>query len=63
MKKQRTDIMRKTIGVMLVVGAAVLAVVLFMGGKLIFPHVIGPITLAIIGVGLLLARGSGHRPA
>ncbi len=63
MKKQETDVMRKTIGVILVVGAVVLAVVLFMGGKLIFPHVTGPITLAIIGGALLAGRGKADRPA
>ncbi len=48
--------MRRTIGFVLVAGAVVLAVVLFLGGKLIFPHVIGPATLAIIGAVLLAAQ-------
>jgi hypothetical protein len=47
---------RKSIGTILVIAAGVLAVILLTNG-LIFPHLIGPITLAVIGV-ILLARKS-----
>jgi hypothetical protein len=49
--------MRRLIGIILVAGAVVLAVILFLGGKLILPHVIGPATLVIIGGVLLVGQG------
>jgi hypothetical protein len=61
--KRRSRMIRKAIGLILVIGAGILAVVLFMGGKLIFPHVTGPITLAVIGAILLTVRGKSDNPA
>lgn len=47
---------RKTIGTMLVVVASVVAFVLLTGGGPILPHIIGPITLAVVGVILLTLK-------
>ncbi len=55
--------MRRIIGSILVAAGLVLAVVLFMSGTLIFPHVAGPIILAAIGAVLLAARGGADRQA
>ncbi len=52
--------LRKTIGIGLLVAGVFIAFVLMMSGMLIFPHVIGPITLAVIGLLLLLYRGNTH---
>ena len=49
--------LRKIIGMALIVISAFIFLVLLMSGMLIFPHVIGPITLAVIGAALLLYRG------
>jgi len=54
---------RKTIGTILVIAAGVLAVILFIGGRLIFPHIIGPITLAVIGVILLTRKKNADNSA
>ena len=45
---------QKTIGTILVIAAGILAIVLLASG-LFFPHMIGPITLAAIGI-ILLTR-------
>jgi len=44
---------RKIIGTILVVASAVIAMVLIKGNLLIFPHVTGPISLAVVGAILL----------
>ncbi len=54
---------RKAIGTILLIAAGVLTIVLFIGGKLIFPHVIGPITLAVIGVILLTLKRKADNSA
>jgi hypothetical protein len=54
---------RKVIGTILVVAAGVLAIALLIGGRLIFPHIIGPLTLVIIGAILLAHRGKNDTPA
>lgn len=48
--------LRKTIGILLLVVSAFLFLVLLMSGMLIFPHVIGPITLAVVGLILVMYR-------
>jgi hypothetical protein len=48
---------RKFIGTILLIASSALAVVLFANGRLIFPHIIGPATLAVIG-GILLVNKS-----
>jgi hypothetical protein len=48
---------RKIIGTILLIAAGTLAVVLFTNGRLIFPHVIGPGGLALIGGILLAVKG------
>jgi len=45
---------RKGIGVVLVVVAAVIAFMLVTGGGPLIPHIVGPITLTVIGVVLLV---------
>ena len=47
--------LRKTIGTILLIAAGVIAVILLTGGSL-FPHIVGPIILAVIGVILLTRR-------
>lgn len=44
---------RKVIGTILLIVGGFLIIVLFAGGGQVWPHVIGPFTLAIIGVILL----------
>ncbi len=56
-QEKETKMTRRLIGLILVGGAAMLTVALVMGGKLIFPHVTGPITLAVIGTILLTGKG------
>ena len=48
---------RKIIGTILIIASGVLSVVLLTNGRLIFPHVIGPSVLAIIGVFVLTIKG------
>ncbi len=52
---------RKIIGTTLLVASGALAVVLLTNGRLIFPHVIGPGTLAAIGVILLAIKGKTNK--
>jgi hypothetical protein len=47
---------KKIIGTILLIAGLVLGVVLFANGRLIFPHVIGPATLTVIGVILLAIK-------
>lgn len=54
---------RKIIGTILVAAAGVLAIVLLINARLIFPHILGPLTLAIIGVILLAHRGKNDTSA
>jgi len=54
---------RKAIGTLLVIAAIVLAAVLLLGGRLIFPHVTGPIILAVTGVILLTHKRGVDHPA
>jgi hypothetical protein len=44
---------KKIAGIGLLVVSAFICLVLLMSGMLVLPHVLGPITLAIIGVVLL----------
>jgi hypothetical protein len=53
---------RKTIGTILIALASVLFIILLTGGRLIFPHILGPITLALIGAILLTLKEKGHNP-
>jgi len=48
--------MKKVIGTILIVAAGIMTYVLLISGRLIFPHIIGPITLAVIGMFILFAR-------
>lgn len=54
---------RRTIGTILVVVASVLTFMLVTGGGPIFPHIIGPITLAVIGVILLTLKKKANDSA
>ncbi len=56
-QEKETKMTRRVIGLILVGGAAMLTVALGMGGKLIFPHVSGPIALAVLGAILLTGKG------
>jgi hypothetical protein len=47
------QVVRKVIGTILLIVGGFLIIVLFAGGGQVWPHVIGPFTLAIIGVILL----------
>jgi len=47
---------KKTIGTILILAGSIFIVFLISRG-LIFPHIIGPITLVIIGVALLAFKG------
>ena len=51
----------KTIGTVLVIVALVIATILFTSGGPILPHIVGPITLTIIGVFLLTRKTSAAR--
>ena len=53
----------KIIGTVLVIVALVIANILFTGGGPILPHIVGPITLTIIGVFLLTRKTSAARSA
>ncbi len=48
--------LRKIVGIGLLVVGAVIFLVLLMSGGPIFPHVIGPLVLAVVGVLLLRYR-------
>lgn len=52
---------RKVIGTILVIVALVIATILFTSGGPIVPHIIGPITLTIIGVFLLTRKANAVR--
>ncbi len=54
---------RKAIGTILVIAAGVLIVVLLTSGGPILPHIIGPITLAVIGVILLTLKKKANNSA
>jgi hypothetical protein len=54
---------RKAIGIILVSLAAVITVLLVTGGGPLVPHMIGPITLAAIGVFLLAFNRNAKRSA
>jgi len=49
-------------GIVLLVAAAVIALILATGGGPVIPHIVGPITLATIGV-ILLTRGRNSEGA
>jgi hypothetical protein len=46
---------RKAMGIVLLIVAAGIALLLLSRGRFVFPHILGPIALAIIG-GLLVIR-------
>jgi hypothetical protein len=48
---------RKTIGAVLLVIAVFVAIVLLTYGGPVFPHITGPITFAVIGIGLIVLKG------
>ncbi len=48
--------LRKIVGIGLLVVGAFIFLVLLMGGGPLFPHVIGPLVLAVVGVILLTYR-------
>ncbi len=48
---------RKIIGTILLVASGMLGVILLNNGMLIFPHLIGPILLALIGAIMLTLKG------
>ena len=52
---------KKIIGTILLIASVVLSVVLFMNGRFIFPHVIGPGSLALIGVSLLALKSKTNK--
>ena len=52
---------RKAIGVILVIVAGVITVALLTGGGPLIPHIVGPITLAVIGVFLLTLNRNANR--
>ena len=52
---------RKAIGIVLVIVAAVIAAVLLINGRPLIPHMIGPITLAVIGMFLLIRNRNADR--
>jgi hypothetical protein len=54
---------KKTIGTILLIASLVLGVVLFTNGRFIFPHVIGPGSLAVIGVILLVLKSKTNKSA
>jgi len=52
---------RKVLGTILIIASGVLSVVLLTNGRLIFPHVIGPGSLALIGVILLAVKNKANK--
>ena len=52
---------RKIIGTILISVGGVLMVALLTGGNPIFPHMIGPGSLAVIGVILLATKGKTNK--
>lgn len=48
--------LRKIIGTVLLVIGSLFSIVLLTYGGPVFPHIIGPITLAVIGVILLILK-------
>jgi hypothetical protein len=49
------NMIRKAMGIVLLIVAAGIALLLLSRGRFVFPHILGPIALAIIG-GLLVIR-------
>jgi predicted membrane channel-forming protein YqfA (hemolysin III family) len=62
MQKER-KMVRKAIGIILMIAAGVLAIMLLTYGGPIMPHILGPITLAIAGVLFLAIRKKADHPA
>ena len=48
---------RKAIGIVLLIVAAGIALLLLSRGRFVFPHILGPIALAITGGFLVIGRG------
>ncbi len=59
--QKETKMIRKTIGTILIIVGGVLMVLLLTGGGSIFPHMIGPGSLAVIGVILLATKGKTNK--
>ena len=47
---------RKITGIILLIIGGLFSIVLFTGGGLIWPHIIGPSTLAVMGLILLVPK-------
>lgn len=54
---------QKMIGAILLVASVVIAAFLLIDGKPIIPHMIGPTTLAVVGVVVLTFKERNSRPA
>ncbi|MEP7288591.1 MAG: hypothetical protein ABI947_22795 [Chloroflexota bacterium] len=54
---------RKAIGTILLIVAGVITVLLLTGGGPLVPHMVGPITLAVVGVILLTRHRNAEHPA
>ncbi len=52
---------RRIFGILLLIAGLALGVVLFLNGRLVFPHIIGPGTLLIIGAALLSVRAKTNK--
>ena len=48
--------LRRIIGIVFVVAAAILTIVLVARGGPLLPHIVGPVTLTIVGVALFVGR-------
>lgn len=53
--------MRKAIGTTLIIASIALGAVLLSNGRFIFPHVLGPGSLAVIGVILLAVKARANK--
>jgi hypothetical protein len=52
---------RKTIGTILAVLGAAMAIIIFTGGGPILPHILGPIILVTVGVVLFVVKGTARQ--
>ena len=54
---------RKMIGAIMVIAALVITALLISGGGPLVPHIVGPISLAVVGVFLLTRSNRADYPA